>query len=91
MYVYVYVCIYTHISTYTYRYIDFIIYIHIEYIYVIFICIFMYIHIFKWYPSKEQHTFTRQSNWKEKKVFLKSFTFVVPGEDYVQFKLIKYT
>ena len=39
MYVFVYICIYTHISTYTYIYIDFI--IHIEYIYE---SIFMYIH-----------------------------------------------
>ena len=49
MYVYVYVCIFTHISTYTNRYIDFIVYTHIEYIYVsIFICIFMYIKSFGW-------------------------------------------
>ena len=46
MYVYVYVCIFTHISIYTYTHIDFIRYTHIEYIYVsIFICI-CYIYIY---------------------------------------------
>ena len=46
MYVYVYVCIFTHISTYINRYIDFIVYTHIEYIYVSILYLYVYLCIY---------------------------------------------